>query len=408
MTKHVTSQWPCDQVSMPFSYDNFNLSQAKRAIDSMLKIWNDNRKLDLFIQSVQIALDSLSRSVYVNIPHFGAFSHPQPLNWPRYENDWTIKMHEQLNEFQTEIEEAQNIWQHQKKGNKSANEWWNIFERIVNGPNSQHLINAGIYPRIVPSLVLPKIANRTDSSPLKMVIGAIAMATVREQREKRVLIYSQRPELRAALEREIEHEPHLNWKPCDYPEWLLFEIEQNLMIRRIQIEIAKRMINPPEIGTKHNVMQLNMGEGKTAVIVPILASILSDGQQACQITVLKSLFATNLKSLRRYLGGMLNRKVYVFPCRRDMPIGQYAELILDIYEECKLKKGKQNSNEFHDFPGIKNLCRTRFRCHPNIAGISTVLSTEDLRISKEVVPRGSRPFPSRTQMDKRKRPEHFG
>lgn len=99
------------------------------------------------------------------------------------------------------------------------------------------------------------------------------------------------------------------------------------------------MIDPPEIGTKHSVMQLNMGEGKTAVIVPILAAILANGKQVCQVTVLKSLFATNLKELRQCLGGMLNRRLYTFPCRRDMPINKYAEKIFDIYVECRRLKG---------------------------------------------------------------------
>lgn len=126
------------------------------------------------------------------------------------------------------------------------------------------------------------------------------------------------------------------------------------------------MINPPETDTKHSTMQLNMGEGKTAVIVPILASVLANGTQACQITVLRSLFSTNLKSLRRYLGGMfhythhmctcvlipitsffsigmLGRRVYTFPCRRDMPISQHISEICNIYETCKKVKG---SNQY--------------------------------------------------------------
>lgn len=146
--------------------------------------------------------------------------------------------------------------------------------------------------------------------------------------------------MKAALEQEQVNEPHTNWLPSEHPEWLLFEIEQDLTIRPIQIAVAKRMINPPAIGTKHSVMQLNMGEGKTAVIVPILAAILANGTQVCQVTVLKSLFVTNLKGLRQSLGGMLNRRLYTFPCRRDMPINKYAEKILNIYGECRSLKGE--------------------------------------------------------------------
>lgn len=97
------------------------------------------------------------------------------------------------------------------------------------------------------------------------------------------------------------------------------------------------MIEPPD--KRHSVMQLNMGEGKTAVIVPILAAVLANGNQLCVVTVLKSLFQTNLRSLRQSLGGMLNRRLYTFPCRRDMQIEAVVGDLLSIYEEVKRKRG---------------------------------------------------------------------
>lgn len=36
---------------------------------------------------------------------------------------------------------------------------------------------------------------------------------------------------------------------------------------------------------------------------------------------------------------MLNRRMYAFPCRRDMPIAAHIHQLLDIYEEYKMKKG---------------------------------------------------------------------
>lgn len=104
------------------------------------------------------------------------------------------------------------------------------------------------------------------------------------------------------------------------------------------------MINPPISETKHSTMQLNMGEGKTSCIVPILAAVLSNEQHVCQVTVLKSLFSTNLKSLRQYLGGMLGRRVYVFPCHRKLKISDHIDGMLEIYKECKQIRGKSILN----------------------------------------------------------------
>lgn len=161
--------------------------------------------------------------------------------------------------------------------------------------NVKHLVDAGMYPWIVSSLILPKIISNETNQHLKAITQA-----AHEYRERRIEIFKRRKLTAiAALKREIETEPHVNWKLSDYPGWLLLEIEQNICIRYIQIEVAKSMIEPPEIAIKHSMMQLNMGEGWTAVIVSILATLLGNGEQGCEITVLKSLFATNSKSLRQ-------------------------------------------------------------------------------------------------------------
>ena len=88
-----------------------------------------------------------------------------------------------------------------------------------------------------------------------------------------------------------------------------------MMIRRIQVEVAEKMMNPPN--SKNTVMQLNMGEGKTALIIPMLAASLSNSDNLVRITVLKSLLNINYDALVQKLGGFLNRRVYIFPCRRD-------------------------------------------------------------------------------------------
>ena len=44
---------------------------------------------------------------------------------------------------------------------------------------------------------------------------------------------------------------------------MIFEIEQNVMIRKVKIDVTKKILNPPD--NKNTVMQLNMGEGKTSV-----------------------------------------------------------------------------------------------------------------------------------------------
>lgn len=62
------------------------------------------------------------------------------------------------------------------------------------------------------------------------------------------------------------------------------------------------------------------GEGKTSVILPMLAATLADGDALVRLTVLPPLFASALSLLRDRLGGLLGRAVATMPVSRDLDI----------------------------------------------------------------------------------------
>lgn len=350
ITTQIDEAWPIDQFY--YNDDIYYSFYINDAINCKLEQWYINQKLKDFVDQVEAKLRTLVPSMsMVEIGKLQPYNTPKAKNWKNHEVNFDLKMKKIPTKFKSEIDEAKRVWKLEADSTKTSQEWWTIYESVLGTQIEKYFIDARMHPRAVPSLVLPKIASQDIESSLKMIIGALAITIAKENREKRINALKQHAELKATWEREIENEPYQNWKPCDYPEWLLFEIEQDLTIRRIQTEIAKRMISPPEGTTKHSTMQLNMGEGKTAVIVPILASVLANGNQACQVTVLKSLFATNSKAMRKYLGGLLNRRIYIFPCRRDMPINDYIDEIQQIYVECKQVKG--NVNQLHPFEFVR-------------------------------------------------------
>lgn len=348
LTAIVAEAWPCAAVSLTkypqYSHD-IDIANANKKLDSLLKPWYDYHLLNTFIDEVVSKLNSLPSSTSISCPVINANVSKIPAkNWSKYSIDWKSKLNKSLNEHHKDLEVARNVWKKSSiDSERSAADWLSTYNTVMSH-ESQHLVDAGISPRLVPTLILPKLISGETDQRLKMLIGAWAISIASEQRFNRVSMLWKQPQEKPTLDRELETTPYENWKPNQYPEWLLFEIEQNVTIRRIQIEIAKRMIDDDSSARskKHFTMQLNMGEGKTAVVVPILASILANGQQVCQITVLKSLFATNLKSLRQYLGGMLGRKVYSFPCRRDLPVSKYINQIHEMYKECKENKGIQS------------------------------------------------------------------
>lgn len=76
------------------------------------------------------------------------------------------------------------------------------------------------------------------------------------------------------FEKELSNTPHVNWIPSQHLSWLIFELKMNFTIHEIQVDVARHMMQEKRC-SKNLVMQMNMGEGKTSVIIPVLAVSLS-------------------------------------------------------------------------------------------------------------------------------------
>ncbi|GAB1314704.1 ubiquitinyl hydrolase 1 [Madurella fahalii] len=134
-------------------------------------------------------------------------------------------------------------------------------------------------------------------------------------------LQSQPPERRSDLGRELRNPgDHDNgdWDPVKFPENLVLEIEQGIMIRPVQNRIAAIMRSPPEM--RSSVMQLNMGEGKSSVIVPVVAAALADGNRLVRVVVAKPQSSQMTHMLIDKLGRLINRRVFYLPISRGTPL----------------------------------------------------------------------------------------
>lgn len=68
----------------------------------------------------------------------------------------------------------------------------------------------------------------------------------------------------AKLEEQLTNTGHENWDPEQHPDWLLMEIEADLLIRPQQIEVARQIISPTSAA--NSVLQLNMGQGQSFLL----------------------------------------------------------------------------------------------------------------------------------------------
>jgi hypothetical protein len=82
-------------------------------------------------------------------------------------------------------------------------------------------------------------------------------------------------------------------------------------------------------------MQLNMGQGKSSVIVPIIAAVLANATQLVRVIILKPLTKQMFQLLVAKLGSLLQRRIVYIPISRSLRLNVVqASQIQRLYEEC--------------------------------------------------------------------------
>ncbi|PVF94234.1 hypothetical protein CPB86DRAFT_53513 [Serendipita vermifera] len=117
----------------------------------------------------------------------------------------------------------------------------------------------------------------------------------------------------------IEHHYRREWDPALHPDWLLIEIDSNFSIRPEQAIIASEMLAP--VNGQNSVMQLNMGEGKSSVIVPIVSASTAFFYEALsRIIVPRSQLKQQFHILRQTVTNLCNRPVFHMPFMRNLKL----------------------------------------------------------------------------------------
>ena len=122
------------------------------------------------------------------------------------------------------------------------------------------------------------------------------------------------------------------------------QVQGNFLIRCVQAETAKEIMSPRS--GENTVMQVNMGEGKSSVIIPIAAAALADGKQLVRIIVPKALTAQMFDLLVSRLGGLANRPIYHLPFSRspeydddNRMISPQIDELHELMSQCMTERG---------------------------------------------------------------------
>ncbi|KAI0296907.1 hypothetical protein B0F90DRAFT_1744138 [Multifurca ochricompacta] len=176
---------------------------------------------------------------------------------------------------------------------------------------------AGLWPRISPRSILRQLAHdriRTLPDGWKIAITRYATAFLQYQQSQRLLEFFSRQQYEELIReagtvcRDVAAD--------STPDWLLIQIEANILARPIQLTVAREMISP---SSKRNIsLQLNMGEGKSSVIVPFVASSLASGSNLVRIVTLKPLSNQMFQLLTSRLSFLANRPIFYVPFSRNL------------------------------------------------------------------------------------------
>ncbi|OJJ65727.1 hypothetical protein ASPBRDRAFT_79658 [Aspergillus brasiliensis CBS 101740] len=243
--------------------------------------------------------------------------------------------------------------------------------------------NIHVWPRVSSQLLLHQLTRKRWNhlpEPWKECLVAYGCSITALQRAKRLVNVMGH---RMDLARELQNPGHTNWNPMDFPESLLLEIESGVLIRDVQEQIARRMRNAQP---GHNVvMQLNMGEGKSSVIVPIVAAALADRSCLVRVIVPKPQSRQIFQMLVSKLGGLLGRRVFHLPVSRSLRIGEpEAEEIEWMCHDCMAEGGVLLVQPEH-LLSLKLMCLECFITVREAVGVCLLRILDFFRISSRDV-----------------------
>ncbi len=215
-----------------------------------------------------------------------------------------------------------------------------ICAKLNRHPTFAWLSRGGLWPSLTPVRLLETLgSNSSIRSFGKLKDAIIDYASLLTRRQRLLRIEAAEQNRNEAQLRELfENEGHRDWNPKDFPDWLLLEVENNILVRTDQCTVAKAMITP-ESGS-NSVLQMNMGQGKSSVVIPMIAAMLADRKQLFRVIVPKPLLLQMAQLLQARLGGLLGRTVKHVPfSRRTSTSNDNIRAYLDLHRETLKTQG---------------------------------------------------------------------
>lgn len=141
----------------------------------------------------------------------------------------------------------------------------NLFSEMM-------LFEAGLWPSIGPENLLAQLSFHSREglpNDWRSALTSLAETLAAQQQALRLKTFT-RLGLDAEYRQEAENSGGQDWDTLAYPDWLLIQLDANLLIRPVQASIAREMMAPES--QTNTVMQLNMGDGKSSVSITLTSA----------------------------------------------------------------------------------------------------------------------------------------
>ena len=209
-----------------------------------------------------------------------------------------------------------------------------ICRKLNQHPCFAWLSRGGLWPSLTPVTLLETLSSSsTVRPPGALKDNIIAYGDLITMWQRLLRIDAARKNFNDVQLRELsENAGHHGWSPKEHPEWLLLEIENNILIRTDQCIVAKAMITPGS--GSNSILQMNMGQGKSSVIIPMIAAMLANKKQLLRIIVPKPLLLQMAQLLQARLGGLLGRAIKHVPfSRRSATSTDNVKAYLNLHQQ---------------------------------------------------------------------------
>ncbi|CAI7604411.1 unnamed protein product [Penicillium viridicatum] len=210
-----------------------------------------------------------------------------------------------------------------------------ITETLARGEVSYSWLEAGsLWPVLTPASILEQLRSTSPSDfgpGMKRALLDYGMEIVKLQKLIRMKECLGKQDS-GKLCQEYTNWGDRNWSPSSYPDWLLLEIDSNMKIRSEQVMVAQEMIAPRS--SSNSVLQMNMGQGKTSMIIPMIACLLADTKMLTRVIVPRVLLSQTAQILQARLGGMLGKEITHVPFSRMTPTSPvHVEACRNLHED---------------------------------------------------------------------------